>query len=66
MEVRIVCAWCERVISDPNVGLPEQYQFDVRDSHGICPRCYEENEALIDSMGPETTDQSCDLGGEAG
>ena len=46
MELRVICAWCKRVMqdaADPN----------ARVSHGICPKCYEGQHALLDAMDPK-------------
>jgi hypothetical protein len=65
--LRIVCAWCGRTISDPQ---SDQYSLDCQTSHGICPRCLEENLAVLEQVKPATEvagaepDHGGDHGGE--
>ena len=63
MEVRIICAWCKRVISDPQT---DRYPMEVTTSHGICPRCFEQNEVILGAMCPDNVDAEVELGGGAG
>lgn len=49
MDVRVVCAWCGTVISDPQT---DQYPLECPMSHGICPDCYAGQEAVLAGMAP--------------
>ena len=55
--MRIVSAWCKRIISEPP-SLTE-----APTTHGICPRCYEEQVAALDRIKP---DHDGEHGGEGG
>lgn len=54
--IKVVCAWCGAAVGeDPNAGLPAQFRWDEEDfavSHGICPRCFEEQENVLRGMAP--------------
>ena len=65
--MRIVCAWCQRMIKE----VKDFYGLDAPDivcpvSHGICPECYAKQEHLLDAVGPgdHSTVTDVDHGGE--
>ena len=51
-----ICAWCKKVRNDQNFWLQvEEYlgeQGDLRFSHGICPKCFEDRTAELAAAGP--------------
>lgn len=58
MGVRVVCAWCGKLISEPHEPIPGIHRdnlstcFLVPTSHGICPACFAEQEAVLTGMAP--------------
>ena len=53
--MRIVCAWCGRIISEPSALVIEIVKGveRVQTSHGICPRCLEENITALERIKPD-------------
>lgn len=55
--MQIICAWCKRVISTDGDDIEVI-------SHGICPRCFEEEEKKIMALDPHIRPHHVDIGGE--
>lgn len=65
--MRVVCAWCGAVITEATEferRLAACCEQEVATSHGICPACFEEQEAVLTGMAPPPANPG-KAGGEA-